>query len=416
MEKRKPDFVGLDEEKSFARHTMENRFPLIIDGIPASRPAGDPTTRALAELKREIREDVVRDPFDDEVDFSLFQPEEIAAWREEIGPRLGLPWRKLPFYFAEAYMYLRILLASGYYDRRSPYFGVDPFEGSKTGELSRFLSAPESRSAVGAFRELGMAARDGGSRADAAEALEGAVLFMLKGNRIDLSNARIAEHGRKLMHDGGRGDLLVDQLDLLGRLLRNAKRVDLILDNAGAELAADLVFVWCFLSAFPDARIVVHAKRAPTFVSDAMMKDLDHTVEAFASGPFPEIGRGLYSFRESARLQVRDHFFWNGPKHFTFFPREIAADLSGSDLIIVKGDANFRRIVEDRKWPYETPLDEIAAGFPGVFAVLRTLKSEVAADIPRDLAERLTREDPAWLVDGRWGVIRVVGNGRRKGE
>jgi len=46
---------------------------------------------------------------------------------------------------------------------------------------------------------------------------------------------------------------------------------------------------------------------------------------------------------------------------------------------------------------------------------LRTLKSEVVTDIPRPLAERLFREDPNWLVNGRWGVVRVVETGGTKG-
>jgi len=451
MKGRKPDHIGLGDERSFALHTLENRIPSIIDGVAAQRPADDPTVRALAELKDEIRRGTVRDPFADGMDTSLFQTREISAWREEIGPRLGLPWRRLPFYVAEAYLYLRILLAAGYYRRGSPHFLVDPFEASKAGELSRFMAAPETASVLelilaqagGGGRDDGEAgggdrddeeagaagdAASGGGAAgdasgsggvktsrDAAPILRSAVLFMLKGNRIDLSNAAIAERGRKLLHDDGRGDLLVDHLDRMIRILMTAKRVDLVLDNAGAELAADLVFAFVFLSVMPGTRVVVHAKRAPMFVSDAMPKDLDATVKALEDGPVRRIGRALSAFRRSSALQVRDHFFWNGPKHFTALPPDLSADLGASDLVIFKGDANFRRIVEDRKWPFDTPLEELTLGFPASFAVLRTLKSEVVTDIPRPLAERLFREDPNWLVNGRWGVVRVVETGGTKG-
>ena len=418
MDSTRPPFIGMRDEESFARRTMKNRFPLIIGGVMAGRLETDPTKAALAALLDEVENGRVADPFAGGLawaqdaaskafpaprfDPDLFSPEERAAWSEEIAPRSGLPWRETPFYFIEAYMYLRILVASGYYDPESPHFMADPFRASKTGELSRFLASREMAAAAESFLA-------GAPASDPGKVLEGAVLFMLKGNRIDLSNAGIAERGRRMIHGRDRDDLLVDQVDLLVRRIGEARRVDIVLDNAGAELTADLVFAWLYLRISPAGQVVLHAKRAPMFVSDATVRDVEETIRALKNTPAcRDIGAGLEDYIASGRLLLRDHFFWNGPLHFPDLPADIRADLAESDLTIFKGDANFRRLIEDRAWPYDTALERLVSWFPGSLAVLRTLKSEVAADIPPELSERLFAEDPDWLTDGRWGVVRVV--------
>lgn len=40
-------------------------------------------------------------------------------------------------------------------------------------------------------------------------------------------------------------------------------------------------------------------------------------------------------------------------------PLSLAELLSEQDLMIGKGDANYRRLVGDLHWPYETPLNQV---------------------------------------------------------
>ncbi|RPI26313.1 MAG: DUF89 family protein, partial [Chloroflexota bacterium] len=81
---------------------------------------------------------------------------------------------------------------------------------------------------------------------------------------------------------------------------------------------------------------------------------------------------------------------------------------SQSHLVISKGDANYRRILGDRHWPYTTPIDQIVSYFPAPLLLLRALKSEVAAGLPAAQIERAARQDTTWLIDGRWGVIQFT--------
>ncbi len=86
-------------------------------------------------------------------------------------------------------------------------------------------------------------------------------------------------------------------------------------------------------------------------------------------------------------------------------PSELAEELAGSDLLIFKGDANYRRLLGDRHWPFDTPLAEILGFLPSPALLLRTLKSEVAAGLTPDLRKRAQQQDDRWMVNGNWGLI-----------
>jgi hypothetical protein len=79
--------------------------------------------------------------------------------------------------------------------------------------------------------------------------------------------------------------------------------------------------------------------------------------------------------------------------------------LARSDLVVLKGDVNYRRLLDDRHWPHTTPLGKAATYFPAPFLLLRTLKSEIQIGLAPGQAESLTAEDPDWLINGRRGLI-----------
>jgi uncharacterized protein with ATP-grasp and redox domains len=400
----KPPFISMADPGSFARHTLEVRFPQIIGGVMALRSGAE--NKKLAALRAETAGGVISDPFAEDGAASrperdAFHPQEIAVWRGEIARYSGRPWKEVPFYFAESYLYLRILLASGYYDKSSACFQEDPWQDAKLNELERFLAAEGMEDVFAAFAQT--------EGVPAPDVFTAAVLFMLKANRIDLSNAAIAETGRRLILRGGREDILVDHTDSLVRRILASRRIDIIPDNAGAELAADLAFVRLYLASDPARQVVLHAKKYPMFVSDAMIKDIRITAEKLKSlAPAAGTGSGIETFLERGRLRLADHYFWNGPRHFPAMPEDIRRDIAGADLTLLKGDANFRRMTEDRHWPFSVNLETLTSWFPGDFAILRTVKSETAADIPEELSARVKRQDPGWLTNGRWGLIRLV--------
>ena len=82
--------------------------------------------------------------------------------------------------------------------------------------------------------------------------------------------------------------------------------------------------------------------------------------------------------------------------------------LSQNDLLIFKGDVNYRRILDDAHWPFTTNLAEITHYMPVSFAALRTLKGELMVGLPEGKAEILALEDPDWLINGERGIIDFV--------
>jgi hypothetical protein len=146
-------------------------------------------------------------------------------------------------------------------------------------------------------------------------------------------------------------------------------------------------------------------------VSDAQGKDVGAAITALKEDRDPALsaaGDALASSAAGGKLVVADHFFWNGPFHFPDLPRALTRELRGSDLIVLKGDVNYRRLLSDLKWESGTPMEEVASYFPAPFAVLRTMKSDAVVDLRAERAAALDREDPQWKVNGERGMIRVV--------
>ena len=79
------------------------------------------------------------------------------------------------------------------------------------------------------------------------------------------------------------------------------------------------------------------------------------------------------------------------------------------DAVIFKGDANYRRLLGDRKWNIQTPLTSILHPWaPTNLIALRTLKFSVAAGIDMEAAQDIIKANKDWMTSGKWGVIQVV--------
>lgn len=236
----------------------------------------------------------------------------------------------------------------------------------------------------------------------------------LWGNQADLSlwPAGAKDQPAHQDEDQQADHLLVDEREAVIDHLRGregkAARVDFLLDNAGFELVADIFLAGVLLHQGLAGTVHLHAKSHPTFVSDAMVKDVTETI-AFLSGyndaQVAALGRRLQTFQVQGRIQLQDHFFWNSPLPAWEMPGSLRRELAQSDLIISKGDANYRRLLGDRHWPFITPFSDVVCYMPVPLVALRTLKSEVAVGLKPGQPEVAALKDKEWLTGGRWGVI-----------
>jgi hypothetical protein len=115
----------------------------------------------------------------------------------------------------------------------------------------------------------------------------------------------------------------------------------------------------------------------------------------------------LRGYLGDGRLGVLDHWLYASSLFFFQFPGDLRDRMGAMDLVFVKGDANYRRLVGDVHWASDTPFAQVTRYFPAPVAALRTFKSEVVVGLEPGQAERLDAEDPEWRVNGQRGVIQV---------
>jgi uncharacterized protein with ATP-grasp and redox domains len=375
---------------SFARDTIARRVPEILAKTRAGLGAlpADVAAR-LEQLDAELRGGTLRLLRDGGPDR--------AFWDDAAAPHVGRGWLDLPWYFAESYFYRRLLEATGYFGD-GPLRARDPFAADKAGEWAP-AEAPRRCSEM-----LASAPAARGPR------LHALMLASLWGNRADLSY-NVARQLDSYSGDAS-ADLLADHAPAVAELLlaHRCPRVTLIADNAGTEFLMDLALVDHLLAACGVEQLILHVKAQPFFVSDVIPHDVDDGVRALAdSGEVrcAALAARITGWRQAGNLQVATHAFYTSSLFYPQLPEDLRAGLGRSSLVILKGDANYRRLCSDAPWPPETPFSDVVADFPAPLVALRTCKAEVMVGLPPGVAARLGATDPSWMVNGRRGVIQA---------
>ncbi len=392
-----PPPLMTSDEGSFAQDTFRNRLPAMLDELCRLNPFPVEIRAALMALKSEITHGIpVRRLAENTPD----RPE----WDEVWSRFLGRSWLQLPWYPAEAYFYRRVLEATRYF-QPGPWQGRDPFAPQKQREL-----APDSPSWASFEQALSRLPTERLPRFNAL------LLLDLWGNRADLSIQEVAEsvHAGLVAEEDER--LLIDHrpqvLELFARRLP-PRRVDFILDNAGLELLFDLALADHLLNTWHVPRVVFHLKPQPFFVSDAMPADVMAALEAIRRRPrIAPLASRLENAIASGRLLLTTHHFWVSAYGFAGMPADLRQELAGSHLVILKGDANYRRLLDDRRWPPTDSLEERTRYFPAPFVTLRTAKAEVIVDLTEERVAELDARDPRWRINGQYGLIRFCGGGK----
>ena len=172
----------------------------------------------------------------------------------------------------------------------------------------------------------------------------------LWGNRVDLSYAVGVAFGAA----GDRADLLCDDSARAAeQLLIPGGDVHLVIDNLGSELAMDLVPGRRLDRPRGCARVSLHVKMHPTFVSDAVADDVPgrwSPPAAPASGAEAARADRLRRAWREQRLRVLPDPFWNGPRFLWDLPARLRRELATATAVVLKGDANYRRAVGGALW------------------------------------------------------------------
>ncbi len=390
-----PAPIRTDLSNAFANNTMRVRLPAIIDETVeqnADYPAG------VKGRLRDLRDSIAGGAPIPRLDGA--SASDHAEWDEALRRQCAIvsaeaTWHNAEWFFAETYAYRCLIEAARW--RES---GRDPFLPKKRTEL-------EGRALWQLLERATEPARN------AEEDLRRAVALDLWANRIDLSYDAALTRGTEISPE----DLLVDDRGPLlaylaatatepGRL-RAAGSIYIVADNAGSELAMDLALSDCFLRHVCD-EVVLCLKAHPTFVSDAapadvwmMLAEMDRRGARAAA-----LAGRLRAAWEEERLRFLPHTFWTSSRFLWDLPLPLRQRFNDARLVIIKGDANYRRAVGDCIWPAHTPFAHVLSYLDAPTLCLRTLKSDPIVGLPTaGAAAKLDLVDSEWRFNGKRGLI-----------
>lgn len=179
-------------------------------------------------------------------------------------------------------------------------------------------------------------------------------------------------------------NILVNDLPRAYQILKKAqaegkkeRRVDIVLDNAGFELYVDLILAGYLLSSGLATHIVLRPKSIPWFVSDVLPSDFSALLSAVANpralyetasedeklqDKTPEplsksaeedlqfVFQEWAGFHAEGQIILRPNRYWTAGGSFWRLPHEnpeLLEELKPAELVIFKGDLNYRKLTGD---------------------------------------------------------------------
>ncbi|KAL2786579.1 hypothetical protein BJX66DRAFT_328465 [Aspergillus keveii] len=442
----------------FANKSVNDRWPVIVTGAiddlhrsvadvtdEEKRKEGKTIIEGLAALKYEIQHNRQLTPLIDDGEPG------IEEYNEELEERGSPKWHNVAWLFAECYMYRRMATL---FARSTHWKNYDVFARQK---MSTFKSSrPAVLELAARYKELALEAEKGHNTEESDRLLFAEMCeICLWGNATDLSllTSLTYEDIQKLQGSEARKaaekNILVNDMDAAFDVLRAAqkekkqeRRVDIVLDNAGFELFVDLILAGYLLSAGIATTVVLRPKVIPWFVSDVVPRDFVDLIQALAdpqgfyTAPdetgkkYPPLAvkeveevKFLFEqwshFHAEGKLIIRPHPFWTAGGSYWRLPHNAAdlfEDLKEAELVLFKGDLNYRKLVSDAAWDPTTPFTT-AIGPLGPHSGLRVLsfrtcKADTVVSLPAGKDEELQKEYPGggsdgreWAWSGKWAVV-----------
>jgi uncharacterized protein with ATP-grasp and redox domains len=371
----KPKKIMTSENNSFAQFTVIKRFPHIIDSMLLNNNFDTLTTRKLMDV-------LVCIPH---VRLKLLKPVSLVSLKinTEIC-RHSYTWDNAPFLFVENYFY-HLLKEITHFDQNK----IDYFSYKKNQDViskKKMLTA-----AIKAIDQL--------VEKPFEESLKSVLYLNLLGNMADLSHVNGFNGPRS-----DRTNLLIDHSEKTGDIFRNAKRIDIVLDNSGEELFFDLLLVYWIFHKTNTKVVFLHFKSIPYFVSDALTSDFEFLIDTLLSDKNScRFANAIIEYTKSGGLIAAHDNFWCTGDNFCNMPARLKMDINKSDLIIFKGDLNYRKLVEDRHWDYTANTRELIKYVKTNCLIIRILKSEIMTGL--DKINVPSYEDKEWMYNSKYGVI-----------
>ncbi|XP_074602473.1 damage-control phosphatase ARMT1-like [Brevipalpus obovatus] len=373
--------------------------------------------KTLLDQFRKLRDDMLADTklvplIGEEEDVKIYN-DVLNEWSAKLN---GNPtYFSVPWLYAECYMYRKM---REIFSRSQFLRDFDPFREQKYRALINSFPGPISLAKF--LKNYQVSPEENSFDANLTQMIE----INLWGNRCDLA--------LKLGHDNVqntlqfdelenlRPNILVNDCDKLVSKLKSLKSqpkatLDIVLDNAGYELFTDFCLVEFLhitgILPVESSRVRFYVKDIPWFVSDALVYDFQWTIkfleETAESDLLQSLGRKWRGYLDQGIWTIENDLFFTLPHDFSQMKAirpELYQKLSGADLILFKGDLNYRKLIGDFKWSPTTSFQDTLRGFnPSDLCTLRTIKSEVCIGFSSGKQLELLPED--WKKSSDYAVI-----------
>ncbi|PWW78059.1 DUF89-domain-containing protein [Tuber magnatum] len=458
----------ISDKNSFAYVSARDRWPVILtravddvfkhvgdseDSIYIEE--GRKIITQIAQLKFELQHDRLITPLEDD------EGDDIKGYNEEL-EKLGNPkWFDAPWLFAECYLYRRLhtFFANSKTWKTHDVFHVQKTVAFRSSRAAVLELASQYRQIISSLKNSNQpTGTEGAIEEREKELFADMCEICLWGNATDLSlftsltHADIQQLQGKNARDAARGNILHRQVDEVYDLLKKqrdegkAGRIDIVLDNSGFELFVDLILGGYLLAAGFATEIIFHPKSLPWFVSDVLPGDFTSLInalrdpvsyfdsprdgystdrrkqEAPLSGPQESDLKFLFSewseLHAEGKFLLRPNRFWTTAASYWRLPSvapQLFEDLKQSELVIFKGDLNYRKLTADTAWEpttiFSKAIGELGKLGSGVRVLaLRTCKADVVVGLSDGKDAELRRRDfeegkRKWAWTGKWAVI-----------
>ena len=254
---------------------------------------------------------------------------------------------------------------------------------------------------------------------DGKKYFKNSLLYCLSANTSDLSQLNSKDRFDFKANDitvlCDDSENIYEFLKILSSEKKKNKRFDIICDNCGKELFSDLFLACYFLYLGLANEVVFHVKKYPFFVSDATENDFGFLLQSIlAKDKDIEECR---DYLNSGKIKVETNDFWTSPRTFNELKEadsDLYKELTKSSLIIVKGDLNYRRLVEDKNWNYDEPFIKLTKNVFGDVPIPapRVIKSDVLVGVSSAMYHLAKSTESvnssienSFKANGKWAVI-----------
>lgn len=381
-EKNKPTtFFSTSQLDSFAYFTIKERFPKIYNDY-CSGNFDD-------FIEHTTVEDALKNIFKQNEcsDLSFIQGKETKTLKDF--------FENEPFFEAEVLFYHILLAQKEYFKNKNDFFAIKK-DTDYTNEHDSYRKELENLFNQGNYYQN---IKDQREKFLSQQRDFRAILnYSLTANTGDLSQLEINRpNSVRILHDDT--DKCFNFI-----ISKKHKRFDIICDNSGAELFSDIYLAVFMIIHDYVNKVVLHVKSYPYFVSDATIDDFGRLVNILTKN---KSNSQLLELLSKKKIEVKTHKFWTEAKYFYELPKDLGINKNSTDLLIVKGDLNYRRLVGDKNWKSTDSFEKrcLIKDIPVIAP--RVLKSDVLVGVEPVFISIAKAQDKKFKTDGKWGVIQT---------